>query len=368
MKVLTLTLQNAKNMGAQLQCFALSKYLNNQKNITCEVLRYYPNNYNISWEYYHKPQGFKGYILLLYRLLRIDNYMAFKKKNMVMRSFQDKNIPLTKRHYFRKDIIESPPIADAIICGSDQIWNFKLRKDLTYLLDFVKDERTKRIAYAASMAEPWTTEECCETKSLLNKFHAIGIREEGDLELVNSLLDKSKAHVVVDPVFLLPRKEWDAMARKPKIEEPYIFCYFLGTDDYTIKAVKRVQELTGYKIVHLNINNRDRFNSDWNIVVADPCDFVGLIANAAVVCTNSFHCTAFSIIYRRNVLNIPRILGNARIRSLEQVFDIPNIILYQERLANLTVAGLKTDYSKCDKAYNDAVEFSKDFLINALHD
>ncbi len=219
MKILTLTIQNAKNMGAQLQCYALSKFLNSQADITCEVLCYYPIRWNRSWQYFKKPVDFKTFVVFLYRIVRIDQFLLFKRKNRKMKAFLDTYIPLTNERYFREDILANPPFADAIVCGSDQIWNFKLRKDFTYLLDFVKDERTKRIAYAASMAEPWTTNECVEAQPLLRRFDAIGIREQSDLSLINSLLERPTARVVVDPVFLLTKTEWDKLARNPSISE-----------------------------------------------------------------------------------------------------------------------------------------------------
>lgn len=368
MKVLTLTIQNAKNMGAQLQCYALSKFLNSQDDIKCEVLCYYPIRYDVSWKYFKKPVDLNTLAIFLYKAIRVDQFILFKRKNKVMKSFMDKYIPLTNEHFFRKDIIANPPTADVFICGSDQIWNFKLRKDFTYLLDFVKGEKTKRIAYAASMAEPWTNEECEEARPLLHRFNAIGIREKGNLPLINSLLEQPTARVVVDPVFLLTRMEWDQLLKQPQISDPYIFCYFLGTDDFTVKVVKKIKALTGYKIVHLNLNKRDRFNSDKNIVVADPSDFIGLIANASMVCTNSFHCTAFSLIYQRNIQFIPRESANTRVYSLQEIFQIPNIILDSTRFSNLQKEDLVTDYSNSQQAIETMIESSKKFLLNALYE
>ena len=50
MKVLTLTTQYANNYGALLQCYALSKYLNNQQGIDCKVIDYLPEGYERSWK------------------------------------------------------------------------------------------------------------------------------------------------------------------------------------------------------------------------------------------------------------------------------------------------------------------------------
>ena len=41
-RVLTLTTQYANNMGALLQCYALSRYLKENENVECKVLQYNP--------------------------------------------------------------------------------------------------------------------------------------------------------------------------------------------------------------------------------------------------------------------------------------------------------------------------------------
>jgi hypothetical protein len=40
------------------------------------------------------------------------------------------------------------------------------------------------------------------------------------------------------------------------------------------------------------------------MVNASPAEFIDLIRNATFVVTNSFHATAFSIIFRKNFINI----------------------------------------------------------------
>ena len=159
MKVYTLTTQYGNNMGALLQCYALSKYLIECENVDCKVLNYLPKEYNRSWSFFNKPRSFRDLIKNIYSL--INPYILFPKieKQKIMRKFIADYIPLSPEKYKRKDIKKNPPKADAFICGSDQIWNFKYRRDLTYFFDFVNKEKSRIVAYAPSIADPWKKED-----------------------------------------------------------------------------------------------------------------------------------------------------------------------------------------------------------------
>lgn len=365
MKVLTLTTQYANNMGALLQCFALSKYLNSQKDIECEVLQYLPKGHNRSWTIFHKPRGFRDILKLLYQMIRVDQLIKLRNKRKKVRKFINTYIPLTKETYTRDEIISCPPKAAAIIVGSDQIWNFKYRQDLTYFLDFLK-ENTLKISYAASIADNWTKEQSQKIAPVLQTFDSISIRESGNLPCVNSALKDKEATVVCDPVFLLGKDEWNEIKSNPSIEEPYIFCYFLSVSPLAVKAVAKIRELTGCKIVHLNLNALDKFNSDIVITEADPSEFIGLISNATYVCTNSFHCSAFSIIYKKNFTFVPKNMANERITQLENLFGI-NVMLNVQNIENLSLSQLQTNYTDKESSENAFIEYSKEFLKQALN-
>lgn len=365
MKVLTLTTQYANNMGALLQCYALSRYLNSLDGVECKVLQYLPNSYNRSWTIFHKPRTFRDVIKLAYDTIRIDLLLIRKKKQRKMRKFINDFIPLTNNRYKREDIKSCPPQADAIVVGSDQVWNFKLRTDLTYFLDFTLPQ-TKRISYAASVADDWNAEQIKMISPIISQFDNVSIREKGNLECVNKALVGKTADVVCDPVFLLSKNDWDEVKAPRTINEPYIFCYFLSVSPMAVEAVKKIKELTGLKIVHLNLNSLDKFNSDIEIKDADPLEFVTLISNASYVCTNSFHCSAFSIIYKRNLTFVPKNMANERIAQLEDKFGV-NVMLSKDKLKSLTLENITTTYPELETETNSFVESSKHFLKKVLY-
>ena len=367
--VLTLTTQYANNMGALLQCHALAKYLNIQESVDCKVLQYQPEGYNKSWSFFNKPLTFRDLIKNIYCFLNPNLLVPKIKKQKIMRKFISDYIPLTSEQYKRKDIEQNPPKADAFVCGSDQIWNFKYRRDLTYFFDFVNKEESRIIAYAPSIADPWKEEDAKFIAPYLKRFDLLSVRETPNLLQVKELSPENNPTVVCDPVFLLEKQQWDDIAdTKLEPNEPYIFCYFLSVTPLAIETVKKMRELTGLKVVHFNLNALDKFKSEYNIRIAGPTDFVGLIKNATYVCTNSFHCSAFSIIYRRNLMFVPKNMANERITSLVGKFRLSDVFVSKDKIKTMTIEDLKVDYSRTEGCIEGFIAQSKEYLHNALKD
>ena len=368
-RVLTLTTQYANNMGARLQFYSLSRYLNENENVECQVLQYNPEGYNKSWSYFNKPRTFRDFVKNVYSLFNPNLLIPKIKKQKIMRRFINDYIPLTPVKYGRKDITQNPPKADAFICGSDQIWNFKYRRDLTYFFDFVNKEESRIIAYAPSIADPWENEDEKFIAPYLRRFDSLSVRESPNLPQVQKLSPDNNPTVVCDPVFLLDKKKWDDVAEtKLEPDEPYIFCYFLSGSPLAIETVKKMRELTGLKVLHFNLNALDKFNSEYNIRIVGPTDFIGLISRATYVCTNSFHCSAFSIIYRKNFIFIPKNMANERITSLMDKFGISNVFASKERIESLKLEDLEVDYSNTEICISNFISQSKEFLHNSLSD
>lgn len=364
MKVLTLTTQFANNYGALLQCYALSKYLNQIEGVNCEVIDYHPTEWKRSWQIVRKPHSFKDFAKIVYSMFQIKYIQDKQFKNRLMREFIKNYLPLSSTIYERKTITLYPPIADAYICGSDQIWNQVIFKDMTYFLDFVKTG--KRISYAASIADPWNKDFEKLIKPELGKFDAISVREKGNIPQVQNLVKNKHIQWVVDPVFLLEKQEWDKIAIKPQINEPYIFCYFLNVSPFAVEIVNKLRKMTGLKVVVLGVDNLDKLHSDILIRRAGPCDFVGLIKSATFICTNSFHCSAFSTIYEKRFVFVPKTWANERLISLEEIFGI-NVILTKDRAKELSVDMWNVDYSKGKIKGEEFIKSSKEFLKNALY-
>ena len=366
MRIYTITTQFANNMGAILQCYALSRFLNKQEGIECEVINYFPKRWKDGWVIFPKPESFRDVIKSLYDLFNVPGLIRWRKKNNLTKRFISKHIPLTKEAYYSEEsICINPPLADAYICGSDQIWNFTLFQDPVYFLSFTKNiKNCKRIAYAPSIADDWTAEQEKIVGPYLELFDNLSIREVGNLPQIKRLTSKD-VKVVIDPVFLLKVEDWNSIHTDFDIEEPFLLCYFLSVSDLSLKAVKKMKELTGLKIVYLNHNTLDKLNSDIEIRDFDPAKFVTAISKATYVCTNSFHCSAFSIIYKKNFMFVPG-MRNKRVENLQELFGLGNRLLSEDRLDNLTLSDLEVDYTKGSEKGCSFINESKTYLLSSL--
>ncbi len=361
MKVKIITTQFANNMGALLQCYALSRFLNNLDDVDCEVIDYYPKGIATGWSYFNKPNSLNSFIKQLYKLFRIDHFIASRFHNKKVRKFISEYIPLTKGHYDKRNIYKNPPFADVFICGSDQIWNPELLNDTAYFLDFVNSG--KKISYAASATKEWTPDFEKKAEILLRDFSAVSLREDVNFEQVKKLCT-CNVQLAIDPVFLLNREEWLEIAPVPKENEPYILCYFIGTSRKAGKIVKDLKEATGYKVIHVNLNLFSYFKADKEIRAVSPLELVGYIAHAQLVCTNSFHGTAFSIILHKNFRVLKKSRGHSRLETLINVFDIKNAIINPEEAfhSNLDESPVSLNYTKGD-IY---IQNSKNYIINNI--
>lgn len=292
MKICTITCQNTVNHGARLQCYALAYWLQKQGH-EVEVIDYRPARSRNKKLWYKPKPSIKEWIKLF-------SQYSIRKKNLERRklfdAFSQKYIPLTKQVYYSiMDLRKNPPVADLYLAGSDQIWNTNLPNgtDPAYYLDFGPSD-VRRESFAASFAtedlKPGTES---FVKEHLIKFDKITVREQSTLKILESLgLDGTQQE---DPVFLLSSSEWDEIADGTGAGEKYVLVYdfYLG-DDIKIEAQKIAKEkqLKIYSIGHSKLSYADK-----NFVYAGPKTFVSLIKNASFIISNSFHGTAFALIY-----------------------------------------------------------------------
>ena len=287
-----LTFHSALSYGAALQSYALQQFLfscgvdNEIVDYRCEFME---KNYK-SLIKIVKGKELKSFVGSLVK-------MPNKKKSLKLsKSFQDRFMKKSKP--VTRDNIEC--IRDnykLFISGSDQVWSPTcVGFDKTYFLDFAKPEQ--KYSYAASFGTSEISDEYkAEFSRLLGDFRYCSVREESGKNIVKSLTGKD-ATVNIDPTLLLKAKHWDKIAGEPLIKGKYIFLFNVLKPvkmiEYAVKLGKE-KNLPVYYLndKHLPINGINYVKP----VAADG--FVNLIKNAEYVVTNSFHASAFSIIYHK---------------------------------------------------------------------
>lgn len=296
---------------------------------------------------------------------RTDAVEAYKERKL---------IPLFHDYVGFQNLLEGSSNYDAVIVGSDQVWLPAGLKTKFFNLLFVADF-VRKIAYASSFGvSEIPSFQKKETAEYLDRFYRISVREQKGKEIVDTL-SKNKAQVVADPTLLLDRDEWTKEVKDSKVNEsePYIFCYFLGSNPEARKAANELKAKTGYKIITLRhmdeyVESDEKFGDEAPYGV-DPNDFVKYIKDAAYVCTDSFHCSAFSIQFRKQFMTFYRFAvgskggRNSRIDSLFNVMGVSRDHIYN---GDISLIDSLVDWTLVDQKREELRNESIQYLKEAL--
>lgn len=294
MKIGIVTIPDITNYGNRLQNYAVSHIL--QTRFGCEAVSLAA--------YKKKPFENGNYVLWIKnriaKAMCLFPQMAEKRfGNGITRwrnfyCWNKRNIP-SRNYYEHKSLPESLNAQyDMFFAGSDQIWNYRFpgTKYDDYFLKFAQD--SKKAAICGSFGVEEIPDEWKQTYAGgLSTFAHISVREEAGAKIVKELTGRD-VPVLVDPVMLLSRGEWLSVAKKPRVDisKPYILKYYLG-DEAEEEKIDHWAKENGYAVYELLNDQIPQLYS------AGPGEFISLVANASLVASDSFHCIAFSIIFRK---------------------------------------------------------------------
>lgn len=306
MKVDILTFSHAINRGAHMQCYALQTVLRSMGH-RVEVIHIELPVQGLSW---------KG---------RLDRYM----QNRQNERFRKKYYPeVTPTYRSAQELRRNPPAADVFVVGSDQVWNPVLTKAFgteAFFLDFVPPG-CKKIAYAASFgASVWTStgkRKDEEIGRLLREFDAIGVREMDGVEICENKFGLTGVIPVIDPVFLLEDYTPLVPSTSGKSVDE-VMCYPLCTNEETKQVFLEVSADLKLKPVSYSRSIRGG-NIKVRLFASIP-EWLNAIARSQIIVTNSFHCMAFGILFRKKFIVTPPLPGReSRMLSMLNRLGIEN--------------------------------------------
>jgi hypothetical protein len=278
--------------------------------------------------------------------------------------FTQNYLHLTRRYNSSAEVQATPPGADAYIAGSDQIWNTDAPngKEPAYYLDFGSND-VKRISYAASFGVSVIKDEYKNfVKKEISNIDYVSVREATGVKIVKEMgLD---AVQVIDPVFLLDAEQWSEVAKGAKEyglhKDGYILVYdFLG-DEKIASMVDKLKQEYHLPTVSVNDFNIQKY-ADININNAGPLEFLDLVRNAKVTIGSSFHLTAFSVIFQKDLYVYPLFSQ----RNSSRLKDFLNMLGLQDRFAATNIVGT-IEYNCVNKIIHEQINSSKDFLNSSL--
>lgn len=284
-----LTFHLSENQGSALQAYALKhtvKHLSPEDNV--HIINYQPEGQTKIYDLVSNIRSPKDN---LYNLIHAKSYKTRSRNFAEFVKTDLAPYPAEKIHEDKiRKICEE---FDSIIVGSDQIWGYPnvLDSNLTYFLNFPGE--FTRIAYAPSFGQisNFNSEEALR---LIRKFKFLSVREQ---DQVSFLADYGiNAKHVADPTLLLNTHEWQKLFDNvPLVKGKYIFYYSIGAHWTSFNFVRKLSKKTGLPVVYIGTYPKDLFSGFKKIRSAGPCDFLNLIYNASIVCSDSFHGTAFAV-------------------------------------------------------------------------
>ena len=212
----------------------------------------------------------------------------------------------------REDLQSLNAVADVFICGSDVIWNCSFTGgETTYFLDFAEKYR---FSYAASFGKAdigyefdhvQLSESAEELYArMIPRLNAVGVREQNAVEIARRFTDVP-VECVCDPVLLLSAEEWNNVIEREKTrgDRHYIFAYNTSVKPNFTAFLKKIAAQTGLPVVHVVWKPQDAFK-EHVLASPSPSRWLKLLCEAAFVVTNSFHATAFSMLYHKTFFTV----------------------------------------------------------------
>lgn len=297
------------------------------------------------------------------------------------------NVRFVKKYYDPEDISiqyrynelkELNAICDCFCAGSDQIWNYNLSFHENLYMPFVSDDK-KLISFATSFGhkvDKTPRDSMPTVRKYLERYSAISVREQFDVDILKNNYGL-KGELVFEPVFCIDKKYYDELIDNSSFneEEPYLLTYILDPNDAKREAVLYYAEKSGLKVVNiLNGNdtvwerNKNLLNLPNIVENVGAEDFLKAFKNASYVITDSFHGSAFSIIFNKPFLAIGNfgrgyerfndLLG--RLKLMDRLVDPRNIPHDEKYLAPI-------DYTETNRIISEEAARTVAWLKNAVN-
>lgn len=376
------------NYGTLLQNYALQRVLMSHGHDTFWILTV------------EKPPGpsvesFKRFLLKLYYSPRelvnhlkgflpgcepgkkgVSKIAAFNERHpRRFREFLDKHVAHTDRVYDAVSIVREPPVAEAYIVGSDNMWD---TVSPVRFLQFGPPEAL-RLSYAVSakwqgLSKYWYA----RATSAIEGIRSLSVRESDGVEVCGKL-GRPDAVQVLDPTLLLSADDYRALIRDEPaadpLPEPFVFGYFLNAETLTALPWESMKEFAlsegrAFRVVPLQ--GLELVVPDEYLYTPSPAEWLNAIDRADYVLTNSFHGTVFSILMRKKFLVIPQDHGHhrtgmTRFHSMLKMFGLEDRIFRGKTAEELREAmNRPIDWEEVQARIAEEKGKSLDFLKRAL--
>lgn len=331
-KIGILTFHKSINYGSVLQSWALSRVIS--KRFVVEIIDYEPQNYEFLYANYRQWNSWNN---IKYNLKRMPLSSALNNQRQRFKKFRDEQLPLSRKKYNYNNGCDIKEEYKGIVVGSDQVWNIRAKDcDPIFFLPF--NYSGNKVSYACSINDTDYTEKNLPSNlaSEICDFDFISIREEsGKNKLEQFIAKQKKVYTLLDPTLLCNSSEYDSLLNDRIVDGKYIFLYNVWTSEVGIQAAKFLSEklnmpvytiMTASNVKEINLLKKSGILVDT--VRTSPSDFLNFFKYASYIVTESFHGTAFSLIFEKPFVCVSNRTNDERLNNI------------------LTLVGLKDRYMK----------------------
>ena len=294
MKAGLLTFYHIHHYGAALQAAATQRAVESF-GWECEIPDYYVNQNNAL---FRAPASPSAAAADAHTAL---HYAAMKRRYDRFEAFLSARLRITARRFASlEELRDGAPPYDLLLSGSDQIWNPLIFPDRRFdPVFFGAFSDARKAAYAPSFGLSRLPDGMeIELGELLAAYSHLSVREPSGQAVLRAA--GRDGPVTLDPTLLLTAADWDAMAAAPgKLPPRYVLCYCISDPAPVRLYLRALSESLSLPVVQLCGVRRAVLPSAVLVYDAGPAEFLSLFRNAAAVATNSFHGTAFSVLYEK---------------------------------------------------------------------
>lgn len=284
-----------------------------------------------------------------------------RRQQAPLRRFAESHINLTQpRTWSIEPAVIMKYHFQVLVAGSDQCWRPRYNAKLeTCFFDFASGWDVRRIAYGASFGtDEWelTESQTRTCSALAKKFDGVSVRELSGVGLCRKHLGVDAAHVL-DPTLLLGKKEYCSLCELIPVREAFVFAYILDESPAKVDAVRAFAQRKGLPYFIKSAGP--------NVQPGDSVElWLSYFRDAAFVITDSFHGTAFSVIFEKDFYvyaNADR--GNSRFESLLGLLGLEG-----RMVENLPESERVIDWPEVKRKLDAERDGSKNWLKAAVGD
>lgn len=364
-KVGVVTFFRNYNYGSVLQCYAMQSVLEDLK---CEVRVLNQVESGLYWKIRGLLMKMSFIVSCIVYPKRITKYYKFLKESKrscaalsssvkeAFEQFIDSNINQENVSYLQ---IKRDNSFYMYICGSDQVWSLSAPMLNPFMfLKFACDY--KRASYAAStgtdIIPSWYKR---QLKEYLKGFRFISVRESSVIESLTEInCDNIEYHV--DPTLIKHSEFWINKSTKCSAikSDNYILLFFLNKPSKI--AIEHINKLT--KDIGCNVYAFPYKFEEYSYIAdkieyidVRPEEFVRVLNDATLICTDSFHGVAFSINLQKDffVYNREYSAGtgqNARIECILKQYNLVSRLILDVNQESSSIVANYSNVLEADRA------------------